>query len=393
MSKEIEIRRQLRLTSELRKLIRSMWKDPIKIEFMICYEQNRVFINQNPRIERKTLEFSRPLLLDKIYLEICYDSIETNETIDKLTDALKYGILVRKTTYVQLHLLTMYTLEYLETTELYDKCVLELEQPNKASDYIKQLYRALAFLLRLKNEFKSLQYSLENVIHDYSIKYNGKSYPKVDGERGILMFFDGYEVFSSNTESLIIKPPLQNQWPETVSFFLRKIPLVVEHVKMKNKNCFVLIDLALSKYFNASIRMEFVIKLASIIRVNICANPAFLFQVYDEIYIRDNINIDGEIFIFNDKLYKHKSIKTVDLKYNNSLNGMSDRDGGFYDLEVNVLNSLINLKLEDGFIYECILDNNSRKVTRILRQRLDKFYPNSMLTVSGIYSFKVLNRF
>jgi len=164
------------------------------------------------------------------------------------------------------------------------------------------------------------------------------------------------------------------------NLFLKEIPFVVECLKFKNnKRVYVFIDLALSAYFNAQQRLNYIQTLASTVRKTTKPNY-ILFQGYDESYIRETIKTDGEIYILNNKLYKQKALLTVDLKYNLTLNGMIDRDGSFYNL-------INNYRLEDGVIYECLLDNSCKKVKQVLKQRRDKFYPNSAFTVASIYSF------
>jgi len=362
---EIEIRRQLRLTPNLNRNFQKHFH-VIKTVYIIFFKEYRAFVNYNPHIESKTVEKTYPIFFD-CSLEVCYVSNETTESLAKLDEIIKHGNLVRKTVYVSMGLLTLYTLEHLEVTGSYDKCVLELEQPENATEQLKQLYLSLAFRFGLLSDLRLLRFSIENVIHDTKVIPSCVSYPKVDGERGILMFYDGYSVFTSNRESLILNLTFQKE----VMFYLRGIPFVVEYVKAND--CFVFIDLPLSVYFNALQRLMYINKLGQVINLK---NKRILFQVYDEKYIRENVNIDGEIFIKNDKLYKQKNVLCVDLKFNSTINGMVDRDGGFY---------ITNREYENGVIYECTL-NNDKSIKEVLRPRYDKFYPNSILTVSSIYN-------
>jgi len=362
---EIEIRRKLRLTPNLNRNIRKHFK-AIKTVYIIFFKELRAFVNYNPHIECKILERTYPIFFE-YSLEICYVSTETTESMVQLNKIIKHGNLVRKTVYISKGLLTLYTLEHLEVTGSYDKCVLELEQPEKAPEHLKQLYLSLAFRFGLLNDINSLRFSIENVIHDTKVIPGSVSYPKVDGERGILIFYDGHNVFTSNRESTILNLEFQKE----VTFYLRGIPFVVEYVKANN--CYVFIDLPLSVYFNATQRLMFINKLGQVTNFK---NKHILFQVYDDNYISENVKIDGKIFITNDKLYKQKNVLSVDLKYNSILNGMVDRDGGFYITEG---------KYDNGVIYECTL-NNDKSIREVLRPRLDKFYPNSILTVCSIYN-------
>jgi len=386
---EIELRRQCRLTRETKMKLNKMYDKPIEVIYLIYYNQYRTIINGNhPRIESKTLDNSRPYFL-KYSLETCYTSNELLANIgdvEGLSETIKHGLLAQKSIYVRDGLLTLYTLEYIEVTELYDKCILELEQPDDADESSITTYIDISFQLKLLNNLDDFTISIENVIHNPQVAcVNDQTIPKVDGERGILVFHSGYEVYTSNTESVVIKPSIQKTWNSKLCFFLRGIPFVVERVN----RVIVFIDLALSRYFNGDLRLAFINMVGAKFRETTPIGHGnqsskanrILFQGYDREYITEHLQTDGKIFIRDGRLYKVKPELTVDLQYNKSIGLMSDRDGGVYEIS----KDNEQIILENGAIYECILLKDGL-IGTILRPRGDKFYPNTRSTVSSIYS-------
>lgn len=373
MQNEYEIRRSGSLTIELLQRLQTL--QPVETHFIIYWNNFRVYINNNPHIERKTLLNTRPILFNWITLEICYESIEEPVSILLLYDIIKNGYLMKKTIIIKTEGLVLYMLENLEVnlSGLQNKCVIELENPNSAKDYIKELYLQIAVIYNLNIDDKYISNSVENVLHNPSCSsVNKVKYPKVDGERGLITFYDNYEVFTSNTNSFLIEPPLYKEWGKEYNFYLKNIVLVAEQTSTH----LIIIDLALSKYFKADTRIEFIEHLARRIRKKLSVESGILFQSFDIDYIKLNVKTDGNIYITNNKLYKEKYLPTVDLKYIS--NEMIDRNGICYKLICE------NHDLINNTIYECILDRD-QQIVDIIRTRHDKFFPNSRKTILCIF--------
>lgn len=368
MHYECEIRRGGPLTIEVKNKLHNL--KPIETNFIIYWKSLRAFINcKNPRIEKKTLLKTKPIFLNWTTLEICYESQEEIMPSTLIYDIIKNGLLVKKNVYLKEGGFILFTIENVEVNihGLQNRCVIELEDPSSAEENLRNLYLQTALTYDLNIDEQYLTCSVENVSHNPFVTPINE-YPKVDGERGIIKFYSNYEVFTSNTSSFTLKPPLYKQWGREYSFYLKPITFVAEQVG----NTLIFIDLAHSKHFGASVRMKFIERLAERIRKSQLFNSGIIFQGFDVEYIRANITSDGTIYIHGDRLYKTKHLPTVDLKFTSG--EMTDRNGVCYKL----CTPQDNLITET--IYECLLDKN-QQVVNIIKPRQDKFFPNSRRVV------------
>src|SRR5436190_2486444 len=144
MVTETELRRQATLTRQLRRTIAEVYGQPVDVKYIIYFQNYRAFVNgDRPRLESKVLKEVHPHLLE-YSLEMCYTSIESACADDDdewvgLRETIKHGLLARKSVYVDDDPIALYTIDYLEVTELYDKCVLELERPHEAEHSVRRL--------------------------------------------------------------------------------------------------------------------------------------------------------------------------------------------------------------------------------------------------------------
>lgn len=368
MQFECEVRRRSYLTVAVMKKLRRL--KPIETYFIIYWNDLRAYVNcNNPRIEKKTLLKTKPIFLNWTTLEICYESQEEIMSSSMLYDIIKNGLLVKKSVYLKEDGFILYTLENIEVNihSLQNKCVIELENPSTADDSSRNLYLQTALTYGLNIDEQHLTCSVENVSHNPFVAPTNE-YPKVDGERGLVNFYSNYEIFTSNTTSFTLKPPLCKQWGKEYSFYLKNITFVAELVG----NILIFIDLAHSKHFGASARLEFIERLAQTVRKAHPSKSSILFQSFDAEYIKSNIKTDGTIYIYNDRLYKTKYLSTVDLRFISS--EMVDRNGICYKLYTPDDN------LTTDTIYECLLDKEQRVVS-IIKPRHDKFFPNTRKVV------------
>lgn len=376
---EYEIRRRGPLTPAVVKGLHKL--KLVETHFIIYWNDLRAIINcDNPRIEKKTLLETKPIFLNLTTIEICYKSQEETVSMLVLYDMLKNGIIVKKNVYMKKDGFILYTLENMELDingGHQNKCLIELENPSSTNDSLKNLYLETSFVFNLNIDDRFLVSSVENVLHNSFIPVlQEQRFPKVDGERGLVNFYTNYETFTSNTISFILKPSLYKLWGKKYSFLFKNVTFIAELVGSR----LVFIDLAHSKHFGASTRIEFIEHLGREIRKIHSPDGGILFQSIDMEYIKSNINTDGSIYINNDKLYKEKNIPTVDLKF--AMGKMIDRNGICYKLCVPYKNLVVSS------IYECLL-NEDQCVVEVLRPRHDKYFPNTrMVVLSILNSFK-----
>lgn len=380
---ELEVRRQVYLTEELKLKVIGEFERPEKEVYIIFFGKKRAILNGVPRIEKKICKAIKPIIIFSgavQSIEISYIS-EEYQALPIITNSMiKHGVLVKKSYYFIKESCVLYTLENLEVTlqslQLHDKLVLELENPLTASEDMKAIFINYVFMFQLEFDPKHLNVSVEEVKFDPNITVSDAVFPKVDGERGIVYIYDEFENFTSNTESYILSPSLRTIFGDKICFFLKNIPIIVEKVG----SILVIIDLALAEHFNANERLDFIFRLGKFVRtINLVSSKDsyVFFQGYDVKSIRENCKLDGEIVIFKDELFKIKTCLTVDLQYLSSCAGMVDNNNILYKVKVSTDN-LVNKK-----IYECVIGNDNI-VNCIYRIRNDKFFPNSRSTVQAI---------
>lgn len=394
---EKEFRRQCKLTSLVKKKVANIFNGTLlREEYVIYFQNTRAIINGKPKVEKKKL-IKKELALfytnRSQAIEICYESHEQLLQPVLSNNIIKHGVLVKKSYYFDQNKCVLYTFEVLETSlvglSMPNKLVLELEEPLTASDDIKETYIQYAIIFELLVDFGgNIIFSIENVRHDSNIKLDcTESYPKVDGIRGTLFFYRGYEIYTSNNKCFILQPSLCSVWGNEVCFLMMNIPFICELDNSSASKTIVFIDLAFANYFSAQQRLDFIVKLGAKVRGKSPSNASTLmlnvfFQGHDVELIRQNCKLDGEIVIHCNKLFKQKNLLTVDLQYLSAIRAMVDRDGIVYNYCKKKFKDLKNNK-----IYECVLDeafNNCRRIKTVLKVRRDKFYPNSRDTVLKI---------
>lgn len=367
------VEREIRRSARFSKMNKYIALKSITTEYIIFNANIRYNVTRN-KIEKKERLWKEYICLDNRSIEICYVSQETEITCH-VPGLIEYGSLCLKKIYHVEDNLILYSLHYLDNfINDYDKLIIELEYPYQGFE----TFSKMCFMYKL--HYDSIPEPIEGVIETrLPVNMQPKFVlPKIDGYRGRFNVYNSYAIFNGETISFVVDK-LHNIWGKELCFSLKNIDFVGEYVKPY----LVIIDIANNK-INALARFNVILNLAKTVRISIPVTHKsnIIFQGYDVQFIRENISTDGQILIYDkDRIYKRKnSPNIIDLQcFSDDI--FLDSDGILYNLP----SAVIGVKYVKNMIYECkLICNNTRTITPI-KERNDKFKPNSRFTVLNIF--------